>query len=252
MKLCPACNYELTFDEQAKSDGKCPQCDIYFAKYLARQSQAEAAAKGAAARKATEKKSSGKLVYVAGAALIAGLGYVAASPFLVVHSIQSAVERRDADALSSHVDYPAFRQNMKDQVNARIMADVATELEGNAFAAFGAAIASKLVDSVVDAVVTPAGIARMMQGEKPTTAVIKAGGSGGEMPSTEGPQGSGLPPEPPQPAKKPFEDASMGYQSLNRFAVTFTDDSGEEVSFIFYRHGLADWLLTDMTLPLPR
>ena len=54
MKQCPACNYELTFDEQAKSDGKCPQCDVYFAKYLARQSQAEAAAKAKASKEPAE------------------------------------------------------------------------------------------------------------------------------------------------------------------------------------------------------
>ncbi|ROZ80895.1 DUF2939 domain-containing protein [Pseudomonas neustonica] len=249
MKQCPACNYELTMAEQAKDEGKCPKCDIYFAKYLARQSQAANANEASNLRQVSDRKGGSKLFYLVGALLVAGLLYVVASPFLVVHSIQSAVEQRDAEALSSHVDYPVFRQNMKDQVNARIMEEVTVELEGNPFAAMGIALASKVVDSVVDSMITPAGIARMMQGEKPAMAAVKAGGAGGEMPDTGDSQEPVLPAEHEQPAQKPFEDASMGYESLSRFVVTFTDESGEEVRFIFHRHGIADWLLSDMTLP---
>tara|TARA_R110002033_G_scaffold115955_1_gene160354 strand:+ start:486 stop:1244 length:759 start_codon:yes stop_codon:yes gene_type:complete len=252
MKQCPACNYELTLGEQASDEGKCPQCDIYFAKYLARQSQAATANETSTLRQVSDSKGGNKLVLLFGALLVVGLIYVVASPFLVVHSIQSAVERRDAEALSNHVDYPVFRQNMKDQVNARIMEEVTVELEGNPFAAMGMALASKLVDSIVDSMVTPAGIARIMQGEKPAMAAVKSGGAGGKMPDTEGSQEPVLPAEHGQPAQNSFEDASMSYESLSRFVVTFTDESGEEVRFIFHRHGITDWLLTDMTLPAKR
>lgn len=39
MQQCPACNYELTMAEQASGQSQCPSCDVYFAKYLARQSK---------------------------------------------------------------------------------------------------------------------------------------------------------------------------------------------------------------------
>lgn len=47
MQQCPKCNYELTLAERTASEGKCPSCGIYFAKYQA-QLEAEPATSNAA------------------------------------------------------------------------------------------------------------------------------------------------------------------------------------------------------------
>jgi len=50
MQQCPACAYELTPQEQVAGDGKCPSCDIYFAKYQARLEREAEQAKQAQAK----------------------------------------------------------------------------------------------------------------------------------------------------------------------------------------------------------
>lgn len=46
----------------------------------------------------------------------------------------------------------------------------------------------------------------------------------------------------------PLADASMGYQSLDKFAVTVKDDDGENIDFILRRRGIG-WKLTDIIVP---
>lgn len=55
MQQCPACQYELTLSEQAANPVKCPECDVYFAKYLARQEQSYQSNERPALRSAVRK-----------------------------------------------------------------------------------------------------------------------------------------------------------------------------------------------------
>jgi len=155
--------------------------------------------------------------------------YIIAAPYITVYQMKAAAENRDGEALSEHVDFPSVRQSMKDQMNAIFMKQMSSnEMKDNPFAALGAAFASVMVDKMVDAYVTPAGITLQMKGEKP--AAGESGQIGGET-------------------RKPFADVSMTYESLNKFVVTVNGDSGREGKFILRRRGIG-WKLTEILMPL--
>src|SRR5947207_1374394 len=93
------------------------------------------------------------------------IGYVAAGPFITIHQIKSAIERKDSEALASNVDFPLLRANLKEQFNALVLRGVANDAKDNMFGALGMLIASRFVESFVDIVVTPAGLASLMAGK---------------------------------------------------------------------------------------
>lgn len=51
--------------------------------------------------------------------------------------------------------------------------------------------------------------------------------------------------------REPFANASMSYESLNKFLVIVKDQSGEGGRFILRRHGI-DWKLTEIAIPLDK
>jgi hypothetical protein len=156
--------------------------------------------------------------------------YVVGAPYLTVYQMRSAAENRDGEALSEHIDFPSVRQSLKDQMNAMMIKEMSKdEMKDNPFAAMGVAIAGVMVDKMVDAYVTPAGITQLMAGEKPSTK--------GHGDSSDGTK------------KKPFSNASMSYESLSKFVVTVRGDTGTDGKFVLRRRGI-DWKLTEIILPL--
>ncbi len=182
----------------------------------------------------------GKLKIGLGVAAGLFVAYWAAAPYITVYQMRAAAEAHDGEALSEHIEFPSVRQNLKDQMNA-LFARKMTEdedLRDNPFAALGAAFAGVMIDKMVDAYVTPAGIQQMMAGEKPEPGAAR-------KPSTGSASGS-TPDE-----RKPFANADLGYKSLDKFEVRVTEeDSDEAIRFILRRQGLTGWKLTEILLPL--
>ena len=159
-------------------------------------------------------------------------GYLIASPYFTTYQMQRAADARDGEALSEHVDFPAVRQNLKDQFNAEVASSLGETEEDNPFAALGAAFGSLMIDRVVDAFVTPAGIARMMEGDVPEPSP-----SSDDEPRRDN-------------EREPFSEASMAYEGFSKFAVTVHDEeTDDDIRFILRRHGLG-WKLTEIWLPL--
>lgn len=169
-----------------------------------------------------------------GAAVLAILviGYIAGAPYLTVYQMRSAAEARDGEALSEYIEFPSVRQSLKDQMNVMFAKEMAKdkEMQDNPFAAMGAAFAGMMVDKVVDAYVTPAGITQLMAGEKPNT-----GGGNGDSSDRK---------------NKPFSNASMSYANADKFVVTVQDEDGGEGKFVLRRRGLVGWKLTEILFPL--
>src|SRR5690554_6841423 len=196
---CPACEYQLTLAEQRSKIEKCPSCDVFFAKVLARREGAGPVIVRAAKAAPASKRGLKGLIILG---LLALLAYLYATPYLTVSSLRAAAEARDAAAISDHVDYPALRQSLKDQLNSHMMVSMATEMDDNPFAAMGAALASMMVDGLIEGLVTPAGLANLMAGESMEQASDSDHSGEGES----------------SPAKREvFPDASMGYDGMNRF-----------------------------------
>ncbi|MBP8645186.1 MAG: DUF2939 domain-containing protein [Syntrophobacteraceae bacterium] len=175
--------------------------------------------------------SKGKVVLGVAAGLFAV--YVLAAPYITVYRMKSAAENHDGEALSEHIEFPSVRQSLKDQMNAMFAKKIAEDedMKNNPFAALGAAFAGVMVDKMVDAYVTPAGITQLMAGEKPRPGAEQGDGSAGNS------------------GRKPLSDASMSYESLDKFVVKVKGDNGGEGKFVLRRRGIG-WKLTDIIIPL--
>ncbi|RUO44535.1 hypothetical protein CWE23_00355 [Idiomarina aquatica] len=169
----------------------------------------------------------GKLI--TGLIIAAFLVFQAVSPYLTVYQIKSAAESRDSEALSEHIEFSSVRQSLKDQLNAMMASTMEPDetTKGNPFAALGAGIASIMAERIVDAYVTPAGIAKLMAGEKL------------DADNTENQQRN----------EKTLIDSSMFYESLNKFVVRVKDEQGDEGKFVLRRRGLG-WKLTEIVIPM--
>lgn len=170
------------------------------------------------------------------ALLALALAYVVATPWITVYRMKAAIEQHDGAALAAHIDLPSVRQSLKDQINERVQRDLSgnSGTAGNPLATFGTALAGLLVDKLVDATVTPAGISELMEGATPQLPLPGAATGA----STQGTESS---------ASRPLAHASMGYTAWNRFVVTAKDRRGRGQKFILERRGLG-WQLTGVIL----
>ncbi len=162
---------------------------------------------------------------------LAAVGYVAAGPYIAIYQIRSGVEARDAEKLSEYVDFSTLRTNLKDQFNTLVVQRATSDMKGNPFAALGIALASKLVEGMVDSFVTPPGLASLMTGEAPQQQAAEQ-----EVTSA-------------RKQSEPFENARFTYDSSSKFSAWVPGDNGKEIRFVFSRTGLS-WKLSNILLPV--
>lgn len=155
------------------------------------------------------------------------------SPYLAVYNMKKAAEAKDADALSSYVDYPSLRETLKANFNAKMASEVAKSQTGNPFEALGSALAAALINPMIDALVTPESLAMLMKGEKPQ--LDKSGRESTDKAKSD----------------ESNTETSMSYKGFNRFVVKVKgkDNTEAPVEFIFKRDGLISWKLTSLRLP---
>lgn len=181
----------------------------------------------------SETKKWPMVLVVAGVLL---LGYIAAGPFIAVHSIRGAIKAQNTADLARHVDFPMLRANLKVQLDDYVVRRAGPDVQSNIFGAFGVRIASGIAAGSVDAMVTPAGLGAMLGGRTLWHRV-----SGGGMVDGDAYQHA--------PPPDPLEDATYGFESPARFTATVRNDDGEPVVFVLTRDGLR-WKLSDIRLPL--
>lgn len=97
------------------------------------------------------------------------LAWYWASPFFAVAGLRNAAVRGDTRELNEVIDFPRLREEIKTQFSSILIGTMSENLRGNPFAAFGIALATKLTDVMVDAMVTPAGIAALVDPRKDRT-----------------------------------------------------------------------------------
>ncbi len=147
-----------------------------------------------------------------------------ASPWWTLNRLRAAVERHDAEGVSAQVDFPALRDSVKSQLLGSLDRDAG----GNPFAAIGQAFARVVTDPLVDAIVSPAGVAAMVEHGK-----VSIGKPAREAQTSDA--------EPPR--DRPHY--ALHYRGWSHFAVT-AEDGG---SFVFRRDGLWSWKLAGIELP---
>ncbi len=181
-------------------------------------------------------KTAKRLLIVIVIVLLALAGWIAAGPYMAIHGIRQAIETQDIQRLERHVDYPMLRANVKAQIEDRIAREIGRRFLGNETAGGMASnVAGMLSDNAVDAMVSPAGIAVLLQGralvERARGNVDPKGGL------TAGPA-----------PYDPLKGAKTRFVSPSRFIATVQSADGQPVDFVFERQGLR-WRLTDIMLP---
>lgn len=180
-----------------------------------------------------------KWIWIVAAALALLLAYIATGPYRTIDAIREAVKDEDPRALAKQVDFPALRSSLKAQLSDRLVHEAGPEVQSSPFGAFGLRIANGLVGGIVDAMVTPVGLAAMMEGRRTWRRIDGFGA---------------LPPQPSAGADsdaesaEPLHDAEYQYESLSRFTATVRDEAGDPVVFVITRDRL-NWRLSDIRLP---
>lgn len=154
------------------------------------------------------------------------------TPYMAVNNVKKALAARDAVALADYVNFPALRENLKANIGAEL-----ARKQGNPLQALGAALVMVAINPILDTMLTPDGLALMMQGHRPD--LLK---DGRNKPRPEG--------ESSQAADSGGNETRMGYEGFDRFIVTVKKKTGQDapVVFVFQREGLFAWKLAGLRL----
>ncbi|WP_038047447.1 DUF2939 domain-containing protein [Thermus caliditerrae] len=111
------------------------------------------------------------LVGVLALGLLALAGYGFLAPFLTLRGLAAAVERKEVQALERYVDFPRVREALKADLSASLMKEM--QNEENPFAALGLLFTAGMVNVLVDALLTPEGLASLGTGKEPGQASLE-------------------------------------------------------------------------------
>jgi len=170
-----------------------------------------------------------KNTVIAAVAAAAAAGVLYASPYVTLYRIAQAVERKDAVAVSSHVDFPALRESVKAQALARLQPHDPAPQDDNPLAGFGRRLASGLVEQMVQALVSPNGVMLMLEKGKPGKPADVAAAGVGIDPGNA----------------RPHRDYALDYQDWSH---VFVHPKEEQGGFVFERRNLISWKLVGVRM----
>ncbi|WP_321785024.1 DUF2939 domain-containing protein [Burkholderia pyrrocinia] len=222
------------------------------------------------------------LVVVLAVAVITAIGYAYASPYVALGRLKSAIDARDAQAISEYVDFPSLRISLKQQVTEELMRRIDAVKKNNPFAVIGALIGSALIGPLVDAYATPEGVAALMSGlpprgnpgerppewsnlpqgsapaSTPAASPANPAPASAAVPGSHAPAAAASSPAPAAAAPGSANDAphpphqqqtSAGYRNVDEFVVTYQRSAdGTRYAAIFHRFGLFSWKLSAIDL----
>ncbi len=176
---------------------------------------------------------------IKGVVVLAVVAFLAAyfgTPFLAVNALVTAAKAGDEAALERQVDFPAFRESLKEELTARLMAEARADpdLRDSALGGLGMMLGPMLVGGAVDAMVNAPTVAAMVrEADTPDPTDVDAA----RVPE-------------PEPADRDIRQ-SYAYRDLNTFVLGLTDPDrpDEPLKLLLTRHGLFGWKLSGIDLP---
>jgi hypothetical protein len=165
-----------------------------------------------------------------GLLVAAAVGWYFASPWYTLRQMKSAAEASNSEALSTYIDFPALREDLKADLLASMMAEVPKD--NSPFSGFAMALAPAIVGGMVDGFVTPAGLKAMFVSKSKEAKAAKAPGNDAPKPGAE--------------ALQMKEDPIIKRRGFSEFLVTSKDEPNS--GMVFKRHGLG-WKLSGVELP---
>lgn len=170
-----------------------------------------------------------KKIILAAAIAVIALGAVTyATPWYTLHQMKTALAERDAAALAEHVDFPALRENVKQQINGAMADGIkATAGADNPFAAMGQAFVSSMTNKMVDAMVSPAGVVALVNKSLVSSEEKVSNGDAAPAPGTD--------------SKARYTASYAGWDSFVIRPTARQEDGG---GLVLHRHGLWSWKLS--------
>jgi len=114
-----------------------------------------------------------KVYLVVASFLIVVLVYLVAGPYVTTYKLNRAMEALDEEALSEHVDFPALQESIKNQAQILIEQEMLRAMGDNPLSAFGADLGRELVDDMVDAYITPAGLIYLVKLDRIANSIVQ-------------------------------------------------------------------------------
>ena len=184
-----------------------------------------------------------KFVYVIGlgavfAIVIAVWFYF--TPYLALMGMRSAAQNRDAKTFCTYIDFPVLRDNLKSELNTKMLAEMNKDqrLRDNPFSGLALVMGPAIINNMIDGYVSPAGVERLFKGDYDQNSRSQSG-------------------QPPAVATQTFNPDFVskekgavitGYDSFNEFVVGYKPLSGTGSKLIFERRGLWNWKLVNIKM----
>lgn len=158
-------------------------------------------------------------------------------PQRALRDIKVAADAGDVEGIRERVDVPAVKESLKEQLNTMMTQKLAADkdLQNNPFASLGMMMAGKIVETMVDAAVTPTHLAALLKGDR-AQAFKKA-----DAPAEE-------------KASEPTEnnaELNGSFDSMDRYTMHVLNKQTHKqaVALTMRREGLS-WRLTSVQLPI--
>ncbi|MGQ0762681.1 MAG: DUF2939 domain-containing protein [Acidobacteriota bacterium] len=191
----------------------------------------------------TETKS--KLPYIAVGAVLLVMAVVGVwfyfTPHLALLNMRSAAQNRDAKTFCSYIDFPVLKENLKSELNAKMLEEMSKDqkMKDNPYSGLAFAIAPAMINNMIDAYVSPAAIEKAFRGDFES--------------SKSSSQDTKAPVVTTQTFNKDFVSeekgsVSTGYESFNEFAISYKPKTGNGSKLILERRGLWGWKLVNIKL----
>jgi hypothetical protein len=161
------------------------------------------------------------------AALIGG-GLIYASPYITLYQMYQALKRNDVQGVSGYVNFPALRESVKTNLET-VVSNQVTQQENPILGLIGSAFSGIILDPIIDQVVTPEGVAALLEGQR-----LQLNGDR----------------QPQFSEKAASVEVQPYYESLNQFVVSVKPkvENTVPVDLILSRDGLG-WKVTGVRLP---
>ena len=180
-----------------------------------------------------------KLLAFLGVALALLAAVWLGSPYWTVWRLSQAVKAGDAAQVSRRIDFPALRESLKPKLRAYMEAETARK-PGSFLDRLGLALASSLMGTAVDVVVTPEAVTAMLRTAKPPKVAGPAG-----PPPADGTIGPRTPTD--------TRAVRMGYAGgdLDLFQASLASHARPDrtVGLRLTRRGVWEWKVVDLELP---
>ena len=158
------------------------------------------------------------------------------TPILTVNSLVAAARAGDEAALEQLVDFPAFRDSLKDELTTRLMTEARADpdVRDSALGGLGMMLAPMLVSGAVDTLVNAPTIAAMVRTAETPDPTDTAGATTPE----------------PESEDRDIRQ-SYAYRDLNTFVLGLIDPDrpDETLKLLLKRQGLFGWKLAGIDLP---